>query len=64
MQFISGMYWCARSPETERIRMRDCSIGRRIGSRPSLPPGLMGFTEEEDGPVALVLEARRVCLCV
>lgn len=29
MVFIMGMYWCARSPETERMRMRE----RRLGAR-------------------------------
>ena len=23
MQFMMGIYWCARSPETERMRMRE-----------------------------------------
>ena len=49
MQFMRGMYWAARSPLTERIRIRDCRLGGREGSRPSLPPGLAGPTLE--GPV-------------
>lgn len=27
MVFIIGMYWCARSPETERIRIRGFRVG-------------------------------------
>lgn len=23
--FIIGMYWCARSPDTDRTRIRDCN---------------------------------------
>ncbi len=34
MVFMMGMYWCARSPETERIRMRRFSVtdGVEFGS--------------------------------
>lgn len=27
MVFMMGIYWCARSPETERMRIRDRSVG-------------------------------------
>lgn len=27
MVFMMGMYWCAKSPDTERIRMRDVREG-------------------------------------
>lgn len=26
MVFMMGMYWCARSPDTERIRMRGFNV--------------------------------------
>ena len=29
MVFMMGMYWCARSPETERMRIRGCRVAGR-----------------------------------
>lgn len=29
MVFMMGMYWCARSPLTERMRMRAVNVGGR-----------------------------------
>lgn len=36
MQFMTGMYWYARSPDTLKTRIRDCKVGRRSGSCASL----------------------------
>ena len=45
MVFMIGMYWCARSPETERIKMRGFKVagvielgseGATSGSAPAL----------------------------
>ena len=47
MQFMSGMYWAARSPLTERIRMRDWRVGGVACSMPSFPPGFAGPTLPE-----------------
>lgn len=44
--FMIGMYWCARSPETLRTRIRDC--------RP------VGVEEEESG--ATVVEVLEVSI--
>lgn len=57
MVFMSGMYWCAKSPETDNIRIRDMSAGDCVA-----PPA------EEDASwvfvvfVVVEVEARSCCL--
>lgn len=57
MVFMMGMYWCARSPETERIRIRGFKVAGWIE---------FGSEGAESGSVAVledvVVERARDCL--
>lgn len=61
MVFMMGMYWCARSPETERIRMRGFRTGGcvEVGSEEVAARSGSGFVLEDVG-----VERARDCLLV
>lgn len=48
MVFMMGMYWCARSPETERMRIRGFKVagGVEVGSEEGARRG-SGFVVDD-----------------
>lgn len=58
MVFMMGMYWCARSPETERIRIRGFRVAGwvEVGSEEGAKRG-SGFVVED-----VMVERARDCL--